>query len=97
MLFHITWEFIDTSEEGQARTLSLFSKWQPGPGVFQAFYGYADGTGGVALVEADTVATLARSMAPWTPWLHFEARAILPIQESAQISGEGAAWRKSQG
>ena len=54
MLFLVTWEFIDTSEEGQARTLQLFSKWQPGPGEFKGFYGFADGTGGVALIEADT-------------------------------------------
>ena len=93
MLFHVTWEFSDVSEAGQGRTLELFSKWQPGPGQFQAFYGFADGRGGVALIEAADAATLARTMAPWTPWLHFEARAILPVQESAQINSEAAAWR----
>jgi hypothetical protein len=93
MLFHLTWEFADNSEEGQARTLELFSKWQPGPGQFQGFYGFADGTGGVALVEAASAADLARTVAPWTPWLEFDARVILPIQEAAQISGEAAAWR----
>ena len=35
MLFHVTWEFIDSSEAGQKRSLQLFSKWQPGPGDFQ--------------------------------------------------------------
>jgi hypothetical protein len=49
MLFHVTWDFIDHSEAGQKRSLQLFSKWQPGPGQFQAFYGFADGGGGVAL------------------------------------------------
>ena len=93
MLFLVTWEFIDTSEEGQARTLQLFSKWQPGPGEFKGFYGFADGTGGVALIEADTAATLARTVAPWTPYLSFELRPILPVEESAAIGGEGLAWR----
>ena len=96
MLFHVTWEFSDVSEAGQRRTLELFSQWQPGPGQFQGFYGFADGRGGVALVEAADAATLARTMAPWTPWLHFEARAILPVQEAAQITGEAAAWRAQQ-
>ena len=43
MLFHVTWDFIDLSEAGQKRSLQLFSKWQPGPGQFQAFHGLADG------------------------------------------------------
>jgi hypothetical protein len=29
MLFHVTWEFIDTSEDGIRRSLAVFSKWQP--------------------------------------------------------------------
>jgi hypothetical protein len=93
MLFHVTWEFIDPSEAGQKRSLQLFSKWQPGPGQFQAFYGFADGGGGVALIEASSAADLARTMAPWTPFLKFTARVVLPIQESSTIGGEASAWR----
>ncbi len=93
MLFHVSWEFIDNSEDGQGRTLGLFSKWQPGPGQFHAFYGYADGTGGLAIVEAADAATLTRTLAPWTPWLSFEAKVILPVQETAAINAEAAAWR----
>ncbi len=93
MLFHITWDFIDTSEAGMQQSRDAFSRWQPGPGRFQAFYGFADGRGGFALVEAADATTLARTMAPWLPWLRFEVRPVLPIQESAQINGEGAAWR----
>ena len=95
MLFHVTWDFIDTSDAGQKRSLQLFSKWTPGPGQFQGFYGFADGGGGVALVEAATAADLAKTVAPWTPFLKFTARPILPIQESSQISGAAAAWRDS--
>ncbi len=93
MLFHVTWEFIDRSEGGQKRSLDLFSKWQPGPGQFQGFYGFADGGGGVALIEAESAADLTRTMAPWTPFLNFTTRVILPVQETAKISGEAAAWR----
>ena len=93
MLFHVTWELIDTSEDVQKRSLQLFSKWQPGPGEFKGFYGFADGGGGVALVEAASAADLAKTLAPWTPFLEFSARIILPIQETATISGEAAAWR----
>ena len=96
MLFHLTWQFTDTSEEGERRSLTVFSQWQPPTGAdFQGFYGLADGSGGVAIIEVDSAATLARVTAPWTPWLHFTATPILPIEESAAIGGEGVAFRDS--
>jgi len=96
MLFHVTWDFTENSEGGQKRSLQLFSKWQPGPGQFQAFYGFADGGGGVALIEAGSAADLAKTLAPWTPFLKFTTRVILPIRESAEISGTAATWRDAQ-
>lgn len=96
MLFHVTWQFIDTSEAGERRSLAVFAQWQPPAGAqFQGFYGFADGTGGVALIEVDSAATLARTTAPWTPWLRFTATPILPIEESSTIGGEGVAFRDS--
>jgi hypothetical protein len=93
MLFHVEWEFIDSTEGGQKRTLNLFSKWQPGPGKFQGFYGYADGGGGFAIVEASSAADLMKTMAPWTPFLKFSARVILPIQEATEVNTAAMAWR----
>jgi hypothetical protein len=96
MLFHVIWEFIDTSEEGERRSLAAFAKWEPPSGAeFQGFYGFADGGGGVAIVEADSAATIARTTAPWVPWLRFKVTPILPIEESAAIAGEGVAFRDS--
>src|SRR5437763_3850401 len=96
MLFHVSWEFVDTSEEGERRSLSVFAKWQPPAGAeFKGFYGFADGGGGVAIIEADSAATLARTTAPWTPWLRFIATPIVPIEESAGIGGEAVAFRDS--
>ena len=51
MLFHVTWDFVDSSEAGQKRTLELFARWTPGPGQFQAFYGFADGGGIINFIE----------------------------------------------
>ena len=96
MLFHVTWEFIDTSEEGERRSLAVFAKWQPPAGAeFKGFYGFADGRGGVALVEADSAATLTRTTAPWTAWLRFTMTPIVPIEESAAIGAEAIAFRDS--
>jgi hypothetical protein len=96
MLFHVTWQFVDTSEDGNRRSLAVFEKWQPPAGAdFQGFYGFADGSGGVAIIEADSAATLARTTAPWTPWLRFTATPIVPIEESAGIAGEAVGFRDS--
>ena len=94
MLFMVSWDFIDTSEAGEKRSLEVFGRWQPPEGAdFQAFYGFADQGGGFAIIDVDSVATLATAMAPFAPWLRFTARAILPIEESTAIAHEAIAFR----
>ena len=96
MLFHVSWEFVDASEEGNRRSLAVFSQWQPPVGAeFRGFYGFAAGGGGVAIIEADSAATLARTTAPWTPWLRFTVTPIVPIEESTAIAGEAVQFRDS--
>jgi hypothetical protein len=96
MLFHVMWEFTDEAEESERRSLAVFASWQPPAGAeFKGFYGLADGSGGVAIVEVDSAATLARTTAPWTPWLRFSVTPILPIEESTAIAGEAIAFRDS--
>jgi Domain of unknown function (DUF3303) len=96
MLFHVTWEFIDQEEESERRSLAVFAKWQPPEAAnFQGFFGFADGSGGVAIVEVPDAGTLARTTAPWTPWLRFTATPILPIEESSAIANEAIAFRDS--
>ena len=96
MLFHVVWDFVDTSEDGGRRSLAVFAKWQPPAGAeFKGFYGCADGKGGVAIIEADSAATLARTTAPWMPWLRFTVTPIVPIEESTVINGEAIAFRDS--
>jgi len=98
MLFHVTWEFGDPSEEGGKRSLAIFQNWKPDPGAeFLGFYGFADNSGGVAIIEVDSAATLARITAPFTPWLVFSATPILTIEQSAAIAGEGVAFRETVG
>ncbi|HEX5369241.1 MAG TPA: DUF3303 family protein [Dehalococcoidia bacterium] len=96
MLFHVTWEFIDTSEEGARRVLNVFSKWQPAAGAeFKGFYQFADNTGGVGIIEIDSAATLARLTAPFIPWMRFTASPILEVQEATPIDAEAMAFRDS--
>jgi hypothetical protein len=98
MLFAVSWEFIDPSEEGVRRSLEVFQNWKPAAGAeFKGFYGYADGGGGIAIIEVDSAATLARVTAPFTPWLQFTTRPILPIEEAAAIGGEAMGFRDNIG
>ena len=94
MLFMVSWEFIDTSEAADKRSLEVFSRWQPPAGAdFQAFYGFADGTGGVAIVEADSATALAEATGPFLPWLRFTAKVILPIEDATAIALASIAFR----
>jgi Domain of unknown function (DUF3303) len=97
VLFHTTWEFHpNNSEEAIRRNLAFFSQWKPPDGFeFKGFWGFADGSGGVAIIETDSAATLAKGTAPFTPWLRFSTAPILPIEESSAIAGEAAAARGS--
>jgi Protein of unknown function (DUF3303) len=98
MLFHVTWTTVNASEERNARSLAVFSQWTPPEGAgFKGFYGWAAGNGGVAIIEVDSAATLAQTIAPWTSWFDFAAAPILPIEEASGINGEALAWVDSLG
>jgi Domain of unknown function (DUF3303) len=98
VLFHVTWDFVDTSEEAIRRNLAFFSEWKPPDGFeFKGFWGFADGSGGAAIVDVDSATTMAKATAPFPPWLRFTTHAILPVEESAAIAGEAAAARASIG
>jgi Domain of unknown function (DUF3303) len=49
----------------------------------------------VALIEADSAATISRTTAPWAPWLRFSMTPIVPIEESSAIAGEAVGFRDS--
>ena len=96
MLFHVMWEFTHNSEEAIQRNLAFLSQWKPPDGFeFKGFWAHADGSGGVAIVETDSAATIAKATAAFTPWHRFSATPILPVEEAAAIAGEAAAARAS--
>jgi len=96
MLFHVTWELVDSSEEASERSLEVFVKWQPPTGAeFKGFYYFADASGGVAILEVDSAATLARTTAPWVPWIAFKVTPIIPVEEGTAIEREAIEFRRS--
>jgi hypothetical protein len=68
MLFGIVYTPRHSSEAAGA-SIQLFTNWQP-PVEFKDHWGFATG-GGMGLVEADSSAALAGSIAPFTPFFEF--------------------------
>lgn len=96
MLFHTTWDFVAPTEDSERRHVALFAQWQPPAEMdIQAFYVNADYSGGMAIVDVDSAATLARCMAPWLPFLRFSATPIEPVEVTMQIRREAIAFRDS--
>ena len=91
MRFLITWSLGSGSEAEQARILALFAKWEP-PIELTEWSGFADGDGGMCIAEADAVEQLAATTAPWTPWLRFSIRPLLPIEQTAAVMSEAAGF-----
>jgi len=95
MKYVVTWEGrAGASEEVQARSLQVFSKWSPAEGnVFLQFVGRVDGRGGFAVVETEDVTLIARDMAIFSAFFEMSVYPVLDIQESARIGGEAVEFR----
>jgi hypothetical protein len=99
MKYMVSWVALpNTSEEVQARSLQVFSKWSPAEGTtFVQFLGRVDGRGGFALVEADDVALVARDMAVFGAFFEMSVYPVLDIQQTAQIAAQAIEFRGSPG
>jgi hypothetical protein len=98
MLVHVTWQETDTSEAAARRSLEVFGKWQPPAGFeFKGFWQYADSSGGAAIVEADSAATIAKAIAPFAAWMRFDVKPVIPMEEAVPILADAIAFRDSVG
>ena len=95
MLFALTWEPTPgLSEDRDKRTLQLFAKWTPPSGFeFKGFYDYADGDGGIAIVETSSAEATLEAVAPWATFFRFQMRPIVPADKAAAIYQKSVAWR----
>jgi hypothetical protein len=86
----------DANESRDRRMLKLLSAWKPPAGFdMKGWYDYADGGGGVAIVEAPTAEVLLEGLSPWTTFIDFRARPIVSVEKSTPIFERGLAWRDS--
>ena len=97
MLFAVNWVNRDgATEERDKRGLKLFANWKPPAGFeFKGFYDYADGNGGIAIVEANSAEAMLEAFAPWGVFFEFTVRPIVPTEKSTPILERALAWRDS--
>lgn len=96
MLFGVVYKLRDSTEEGERRSLELFTNWEP-PFEFKAHYALADGSGGMAVFEAADEAQVLQGTGVWWPWFDFEVTPVLPIEEAVPIMQQILEWRSSVG
>jgi hypothetical protein len=96
MLFHVLFEFIDSTEEGERRSLAVLSQWQPPAGTdIVEWYGFSDNTGGFATIEVASAGALTELTAVWMPWCRFTATPIVTIQERVALAHAAIDFRDS--
>ena len=96
MLFAVHYTARDVTEEKEKRSLKLFTSWKPPAGYeFKAHYSLADGSGGLAIVEANSPAALLEAHAPWGPFFEFRTVPAVEIDKAVPIFQRVKAWRDS--
>ena len=96
MLFAVIYTARDVTEEQERRSLQLFTNWKPPAGYeFKAHYAFADGSGGVGLVEAGSAAALLEAHAPWGPFFEFKTLPVVEVNEGVPILQRVLRWRDS--
>jgi len=76
------------------QVLKMLAAWKPPAGFeMKGWYDYADGSGGVAIVEVSSAEVMLEAVAPWNTFLEFSAKPIVPVEASTPIFAKGNAWR----
>jgi hypothetical protein len=97
MKYVVSWQPRSTeTEEVQARSLQVFSKWSPTEGTtYLQFLGRIDGSGGFAVVETDDPALIARDVSIFSAFFDMNVYPVLDIEEAARIGGAAVEFRQS--
>ena len=97
MLFAVNYTTQPHRDEAHdKRTFKLLAAWKPPTGFdMKGWYDYADGSGGFALVDVPTADVLLEALAPWSTFLTFSVKPLVPVEASTPIFEKGIAWRDS--
>jgi hypothetical protein len=97
MLFAVNYSNASHGDEARdKRTTKMLAAWKPPAGfVMKNWYDYADGSGGIAIVDAASAEVLMEAVAPWATFFDFSAKPIVSVETSTPIFEKSIAWRDS--
>jgi hypothetical protein len=97
MLFAVNYANAAHGDEARdKRTTKLLAAWKPPTGFeMRAWYDYADGSGGMAIVDAASAEVLMEAVAPWATFFDFTAKPVVSVEVSTPILEKSIAWRDS--
>jgi hypothetical protein len=97
MQFAVFYTYRPSASEATVKRLNqLFGRWQPPKGYeIKAHYVFADGTGGLTLVETGSEAAMYEAIVPWSAFVEFRVAPLLEIEKSFPIATASIAWRES--
>ena len=71
----------------------MLAVWKPPAGFDMRLVRYADGSGGMAIVDASSIEALMESVAPWATFFDFSVKPIVAVEKSTPIFEKGIARR----
>jgi hypothetical protein len=78
------------------RIVKLLAAWKPPAGFeMKSWYDYADGTGGIAIVDVPSAEVLLEAVGPWSTFSTFSVKPLVSIEASTPLFEKGIAWRDS--
>ena len=97
MLFAVHYANRSHGDEARdKRVTKMLAAWKPPTGFeMKSWYDYADGSGGVAIVDAASAEALMEAVAPWATFSDFSAKPIVSVEVSTPIYDRAIAWRDS--
>ena len=94
MQFVAIYRLRNQSEESVGRVLNVFAAWTPPEGYeIASNLGFADGSGGILIVEADSAEAIAKASAVFTPFMDFEIHPVADVTVAVAAAAEATAFR----
>jgi hypothetical protein len=85
-----------TTEATIKRLTNLFVNWQPPKGcTIKVHYSFADGSGGMSIVDTTSEAAIYEANLPWVPFIEIRLVPIVEIDKAVPLGLAAIAWRES--
>ena len=96
MQFGMVYTLRNTTEATDRRLLNLFTNWTPPGGFeFKSHHEFADGTGGIALLEVSSPEAMYEAIGPYRDFIDFKVSPVVEISAAVPLILKAQAWADS--